>query len=302
MFLLMSTRYTDLGINTISHVEIFKGTHTVKDSQKRIYHLRLDYNNESSAWQTMEYFLEHVIHTINNKFVMIISGEDLTFPNQIDYRWKDNYQLNLIKKTYNSIIDHPLLLHCFIENRDEIHPNTSSIPLGINPREMPNMNCDYIMKYMGKNTSLKERMLKVICIHRHRKGDREIIDSYKNKDWKNFTITGGNYKTDSWYTLLQTYPFIICAHGGGIDPCPKIWEALCVGCIPIIKSSALNDVYSQFPVVILDEWSSNTIILENLNTWLVKYSDFYDNNELRQTWIHKLFADYWKNLIHSHLQ
>ena len=300
MFQLMSTRYTDSGINTISHVEIFKAKHTVKNPEKRIYHLRLDYNDESSAWNTMEYFLNHVLPTINNKFIMMITGEDLTFPNQIDYRWREEHQLNLIKQTYNSIIDHHLLLHCFIENRDEIHPKTSSIPLGINPREMPNMNCDYIMKYMHNSTPLKERILKVICIHRQRKGDREIIDNYKNNEWKHFTITEGNYHIDSWYKLLQTYPFIICAHGGGIDPCPKIWEALCVGCIPIIKSSALNDVYTQFPVVILDEW--NTITLENLNKWLSTYSHFYDNKELRKNWEHKLFADYWKNVIYSYLQ
>jgi hypothetical protein len=97
-----------------------------------------DFNTTSSAWETMEFFRKNVLHTINRPFVFIITGEDITFPNQVDVRWQEPYQLELIKGLYNDVLYHPLLIHFFIENRDEIHEKTSSIPLGLNPREMPN--------------------------------------------------------------------------------------------------------------------------------------------------------------------
>jgi len=262
--------------------------------------LRIDYNEEKSAWETLSYFRKEVITYINNPFVCIITGEDLTFPNQVDIRWREPKQLELIKSTYMDIINHPLLIHCYIENRDSTHIKTSSIPIGINPREMPNHNNDYIIKYMNNYSSINSRDLKVISIHRMRHGDREIINDLNIKYWSNFVINNGNYSNDSWWELLQTYPFIICAHGGGLDPCPKVWEALCVGCIPIIKHSALDDIYLNFPVVFVDNWEPNTITLEKLLGWREKYSKYYDNPDLRKLWIDKLYLNFWENKIKSH--
>jgi len=300
MFELMSTRYTDFGINIISDVEIYKGSIIIKNLKKQIYHLRMDYNETCSAWDTLIFFIKKVLSTINNPFVFIITGEDLTFPNQIDPRWQESTQLELIKNTYNDIINHPLLIHFYIENRDEIHEKTSSLPLGLNPREMPNYNIDYIIKYMNNYTLITSRELKVISIHRNRPGDRELINNLNNTSWKEHVINSNNYSKDLWWKLLQSYPFIICAHGGGIDPCPKVWEALCVGFIPIIKHSTLDDIYSDFPIVIIDKWDENTISHNNLIFWREKYGKYYDDPILRNKWIHKLYLKYWKDKIKSH--
>ena len=295
----MSTRYSDYGINTISDVEIFKGKVTIKNPKKTIYHLRLDFNTSCSAWDTITFFRKNVLPTINNPFIFIISGEDLTFPKQLDNRWQEPYQLELIKGVYNDVLHHPLLIHFFIENRDEFHEKTSSLPLGLNPREMPNYNIDYIIKFMNNFTTINSRPLKVISIHRMRPGDREIINNLNHTHWKEYVINSGNFQRDSWWNLLQSFPFIICAHGGGIDPCPKVWEALCVGCIPIIKSSAMDDVYSEFPIVIVDSWNSNTISITNLLKWREQFSGYYDNPDLRNKWVHKLYLNYWKDKIRN---
>ena len=132
-----------------------------------------------------------------------------------------------------------------------------------------------------------------------RPGDREIINNLNHTHWKEYVINSGNFQRDSWWNLLQSFPFIICAHGGGIDPCPKVWEALCVGCIPIIKSSAMDDVYSEFPIVIVDSWNSNTISITNLLKWREQFSGYYDNPDLRNKWVHKLYLNYWKDKIRN---
>jgi hypothetical protein len=298
----MSTRYSDDGINTISDVEIYKANMNIKNDKKQIYHIRMDYNGIVCAFDTLKFFRNEVISTINNPFVMIITGEDFTFPNQVDPRWQEYVQLDLIKNTYNDIINHPLLIHCYIENRDSPHNKTSSIPLGINPREMPDHNIDYITKYMDHYSPIKSRDLKVVSIHRLRAGDREIINDLNIRCWSKYVINTGNYSKDSWWNLLQTYPFVICAHGGGLDPCPKVWEALCVGCIPIIKHSALDDVYSNFPVVFVNNWEPNTISQENLLEWREKYSEYYDNPDIRRSWINKLYLNFWGDKIKSHFK
>lgn len=300
---LMSTRYSNVGINTISDVEVFKCSMYVKHDKKQIYHVRLDYNAHCSAWDNLVFFAERVLPTISQPFVCILSGEDLTFPNQLDVRWREPHNLALIRRVYNGVVNHPQLIHCFIENRDEVHPKTSSLPIGINPREMPNLNIDYIIKYLHSPlTSLIEnRPLKVISIHRNRPGDREKINILNHTSWKDIVICSGNYSQDTWWELLRTYPFVVCAHGGGIDPCPKVWEALCVGCIPIIKHSVMDDVYSQLPIVIVDEWNETTLAVENLIKWREQFSPFFNDQLLKETWTPKLYLNYWKEQVLSKL-
>jgi hypothetical protein len=188
----------------------------------------------------------------------------------------------------------------FIENMDKTHHKTTPIPLGINPRECPNFNTNYITKYMKNIPKIVTRPLKTICIHRIRAGDRQKIAKL---DWGMNIITQktGAYKHDSWIKLMQKYPFIICAHGGGIDPCPKAWEALCVGCIPIIKKSSLDTIFDGLPVVKVNDWDNDTITVENMKSWLKQYSRFYDDDSERQKWLPKLYTKYWCDKITSYL-
>tara|TARA_Y100000385_G_scaffold290617_1_gene364551 strand:- start:5191 stop:6090 length:900 start_codon:yes stop_codon:yes gene_type:complete len=298
----MTTRYSNNGINKISDVEIFKGRVHVKNSKKEIYHIRFDHCPGNGAFRIMRFFLKNVVHTIDKPFIMISTGEDITIPTQVDSRWKTKEHRSLIKEFYDSIVTHPLLIHFYIENRDATHPKTSSLPLGLNPREFQGNNMNAIGKFMNNIPLVQGRPLKTICIHRSKPGDRAKIDSIKH-NWKSLLICGNNkYKHDSWYKLLQTYPFIICAHGGGIDPSPKVWEALCVGCIPIIKHSSLDDVYSQFPVVFVDSFNKSTITAEKLQKWMEEYSKYFDLPELKKEWSHKLYIGYWKNEIMNRLQ
>jgi len=51
--------------------------------------------------------------------------------------------------------------------------------------------------------------------------------------------------------------FVVSPQGGGVD-CHRTWEALCLGSIPIIKTSFLDPLYEGLPVLIVDAWESVT--------------------------------------------
>jgi hypothetical protein len=79
------------------------------------------------------------------------------------------------------------------------------------------------------------------------------------------------------YTSLV--PFILCVHGGGLDPSPKAWESMIVGTIPIILHSTLDDAYVRFPLIILQSWDElffHSNITELLETWLRKLGPYYE--------------------------
>jgi hypothetical protein len=92
----------------------------------------------------------------------------------------------------------------------------------------------------------------------------------------------------------KDFAFVICPHGGGLD-CHRNWEALCLGCIPIVKTSKINNLYKNLPVLIIKDWSD--IDSNLLNNTLNDYKKKFENNEFN---MEKLKLSYWTNLINSY--
>ena len=83
--------------------------------------------------------------------------------------------------------------------------------------------------------------------------------------------------------------FVLSPRGGGYD-CHRTWEALILGCIPIVKTSGLDPLYEDLPVCIVESWSDVTA--EYLQKYLesIKHKRFnYD----------KLTLKYWVDLFES---
>jgi hypothetical protein len=53
------------------------------------------------------------------------------------------------------------------------------------------------------------------------------------------------------------FAFVACPHGDEWDS-HRAWEALLLGSIPIVRSSALDPLYAGLPVVIVREWAEVT--------------------------------------------
>jgi hypothetical protein len=56
---------------------------------------------------------------------------------------------------------------------------------------------------------------------------------------------------------MANHAFVLSPHGNGLD-CHRTWEALCLGCIPIVKTSGLDPLFEDLPVWIVREWSDVT--------------------------------------------
>lgn len=82
----------------------------------------------------------------------------------------------------------------------------------------------------------------------------------------------------------------ISPRGNGID-CHRVWETILVGTIPILKSSSLDPLYQDLPVLIVQEWSEVTEeLLES------KYAELSNKQYDKE----KLYIDYWLKLIDSY--
>jgi hypothetical protein len=100
-------------------------------------------------------------------------------------------------------------------------------------------------------------------------------------------------RTINW-NLMSKYAFVLSPFGIGMD-CHRTWEALCLGCIPIVKTSSIDNLYNDLPVLIVKEWK--VITIELLNDTISTFKAKIENNEFN---IEKLNLSYWLQLINSY--
>jgi hypothetical protein len=247
------------------------------------------------------FFIKNILPTIKNKINIIIAGEDHTFPNSIDIRSKKKPSVNDIKK-YKDLIHHKFIHKIFVENLDEhIHNNVIPIPLGIDSRHCP-PSFQFFLQFENIN---EKKPLKITNFNMNRtmKGqweERGKVWNLCNNEWKNYFIETKNLKNDKYLKKMGDYWFTICVHGGGIDPCPKVFDALLIGVIPIIKkNNPLTTLYEDLPIVIVDDWDILTINEKKLNEWYEKYKYYFLNKDERKKILYKLSMNYWLERINN---
>jgi hypothetical protein len=120
------------------------------------------------------------------------------------------------------------------------------------------------------------------------------------------TMTGLNSHLDEWITTVSEYQFIIVTHGGGIDLCPKTFESIYAGTIPILQKSILDDSYSHLPIVFVDNivdflsWSNISIVMKE---WMNELGKYYEPmSHLRNQTLHRLTTTYWHRQMLSKLK
>jgi hypothetical protein len=88
---------------------------------------------------------------------------------------------------------------------------------------------------------------------------------------------------------LSQSVFVISPPGGGID-CHRTWEALLLGCYPVVKSSSLDPLFQNLPVVIVQDWEE--VSFEFLEQ---KYHELKD----KTGWRERLYSPYWFQKIYD---
>jgi hypothetical protein len=89
------------------------------------------------------------------------------------------------------------------------------------------------------------------------------------------------------YRKQAEFKFVLSPPGLGLD-CYRTWEAITLGCVPVLKRSALTSQFAHLPVIIIDAWEELTMEMldEQYNVLIKKEFDYS-----------YLFMDHWKMAI-----
>lgn len=240
--------------------------------------------------------IPHFIHTlfkqIEFQFILVSGDCDETIP----------YDIFESKEDFTKFIDNPKIIHWFSQNWVGNHSKVSLIPIGLDYHTMATRQI-----YWGPITSPEdqEKLLTMVKSKSKPFYEREIkcygnfqflmttkygsdrIDAYNNID-KSLVFYEENkvLRLVSWNTQIQ-YAFVISPHGNGLD-CHRTWEALVLGCIPIVKTSKIDTLYEDLPVLIVNDWKdvNYDLLVDTVNKFKNKTFN-YD----------KLTLKYWMDKI-----
>lgn len=239
-------------------------------------------------------FAKNILTSLLYKIILVSGDSDCTNPTDI-----------LSDEEFTKFIESDKIIHWFSQNCIIKHPKITQIPIGLDYHTMSIQDHSWGSKLSPLE---QEKILTEVKTNSKPFYDRKI------KCYGNFhfftTSKFGQDRTDAIKNIPENlifyepikilraetwqnqseYAFVVSPHGNGLD-CHRNWEALCLGCIPVVKTSHLDSLYEDLPVLILSEWSDLTQeLLENT------IQDFKN----KQFKYYKLTLHYWMNKINSY--
>lgn len=242
----------------------------------------------------LRYFIANIFPNLPCKIILITGDNDETCP--ID--------VFLTNEEFLNFIESDKITHWFAQNCIAVHPKITPMPIGLDYHTMAAQN-----HHWGSQTTPIEQEKILLNIKTNIKPfwEREIKAhanfhffmgtkyGYDRIDAKNnlpedliYYEPKQNSRLETW-TNQSKYAFVISPLGNGMD-CHRTWEALCLGCIPIVKTSKIDTLYTDLPVLIVNNWSDVTKDLLEQTIQQFKTKQFAYN---------KLTLKYWIDLINS---
>ena len=233
---------------------------------------------------------KHFINKVNiNKKIIIILACSVTgFPHEFSNKDSKNY-IKLIENNNN-------IISLYTQNYDleQEHFKIKPIPLGIDYHTISNKLSPIeqeqkLISIYKNSVPFVNRLDKCYSFFQFQMFKRHNKDRFVAKnvlDKINFNVYQDIKipREQTWENMVK-YKWIISPHGKGLD-CHRTYEAIALGCIPVVKSSTLDIMYKDMPIIILNNW--NEISLE-----LLKSKTEQALKKSKKT----ITLDYWNNKI-----
>jgi hypothetical protein len=101
---------------------------------------------------------------------------------------------------------------------------------------------------------------------------------------------------ESTFKNQTNFAFVVSPFGQDYE-CIRTWEALCLGCIVILKTSPIDSIYADLPVLIINDWSE--ITQSFLELAMERFKQKHQKGEFNYD---KLTKKYWSLLIQQKKQ
>jgi len=239
-------------------------------------------------------FVHNILPTIKKRFILVSGDSDMPIPNGA---------LNV--DDFNLLINNRYLIVWFSQNlvmSPKLNPKLHYLPIGLDyhtmscqdmrwgPRTSPLMQEKILLSAANKALPLQSRKpIAYTTFHffLERGGRRKAYEQIPRE--LVYYEPEPVQRIVSWKRQTE-YAFVVSPPGEGLD-CHRTWEAICLGCIPIMISTPLDDMFEGLPVLIVESWRD--ITRELLDKTILEYSE-------KEFCKEKLTLKYWIDKINSY--
>jgi hypothetical protein len=239
-------------------------------------------------------FSNHYVDQIQHPFTLVTGDSDTP----INQKFIDHEG---IKK----VLGHPCLENWYAQNLVADHPKLHQVPIGMDYHTMWERPGTWglaqqsaiaqeraLINTLADAPDFTERFFAGYC-NWHFAIDRGDRQECLKKIDKSISLIEKNHlpRISSWQRQSQCM-FVISPEGAGID-CHRTWEAILLGCVPVLKKNKFSELFSQLPVVILNDWSdfNSTEMIQHMNRLNSKKFNFSS-----------MFLKYWQEKIDDKTQ
>lgn len=218
----------------------------------------------------LKFFLHKILPFIRYKFVLVSGDSDLCVPREC-----------LSKEETIILLKSKLLIKWFTQNsRVEENDKIIQMPIGLdyhtileNPKSklklpdeghFPKEQEDILINIINLSKPFYSRNSKIYVNYTvssdRFKQRQDALDKIPN----DLMEINNNFipRSETWKNM-SNFTFVLSPCGLGLD-CYRTWEALCLGCIPIICVNEFKTLFTDLPVLIVNDWSEITQeLLEN---------------------------------------
>lgn len=246
------------------------------DIEKCLIYCRLDHLEKNA---------KYILNYTNIPFILVTGDAD----NSLDEKLLSN---PYVKKIY----ENHLLIRWYSQNLSIDKPKLYHLPIGLDYHTMyyrPKFLGDLVLSpyqqeviltdIFKKSLFSSDRKFKIYCDWHFRMFRADRKECYESIDHSIcFFPTERKPRTESWM-MQSEMMFVASPFGRGYD-CNRTWEALALGCIPILKKSPIQKLFEDLPCIFVDDWKqvNSSFLEEQVNSLSKK----------RFLW-NKMYLKYW---------
>lgn len=212
----------------------------------------------------LQSFTETYLPKIDKRFILIsVPGER-----------------SLVPEKHEALLASEKMFAWFLPNPpQDFHDKLIAIPMSLRKTDEFQMDSLYMIHWIRVSLSQKKE-----GSHVH----FSFYDSFRssNKHLFSSSFVTTEKRRQKYAQHLQQLSgslFVIVPEEKGLDS-PETWEALLMGCFPVIKRGPSEGLYEELPVVFIDDWSEVTRELLE-----AKYEEWKGGSWPRE----RLYAPYW---------
>jgi hypothetical protein len=237
----------------------------------------------------LESFATSTLSQIKTPFVLVTGDSD----DQINTEF-------VSRPSISRLLDHPLLIAWFAQNLSLRHPKISFLPIGLDYHTMwekplfwglsalsPLAQERTLVNTLENSPAFLDRYVTGYCNwHFDDRGERQTC--FDQIDRSACFLEPTRWPRSTTWARQSECMFVISPEGVGMD-CHRTWEALLLGCVPVVKRNALSAVFSDLPVMVVEAWSDVT--KPNLLAYAQSLQDrkFDFSSLFRDHWVRKIY-------------